>query len=474
MLVREVKAELVPVFLDGLQRGDLGIGMPGEAARIKAPCVIAGLAMDDLLCQKPAMAATLADPGAKPDDTIGVALAGDRPDQRGAIHGVGDRPVHHRMDTGFHQRRHPLERPFHHICHPVQIIRAQRVGEPRINAVHAPCLAVLLVESEKKPLLFLTAVIVGDRAAQQWHAVSGLGDLRNRFGDEILMLHRHHRMMNPHHRADLVHPVATGIDHDFGVDIALFGMNGPAVIPVLRQPGHRRMAVDLGPGLAGTPGERLAQLRRVDVTVKRIPQPPDQIVGRNQRVPARAFSCVDHLEIDTHAACHRGKMPVALHLRLGVGEADASVGMVIVDRIVRIGGKLAIERDRMALQPDHRLVHAEIGHLRGRMPGRSRRQLVTLDQHHVTPALAGQMIECRASGDAAADYDHTRCRFHDQVPHHGLDAALVFTAILHVRMHRTQGCMKNFYQNGCCRLRIQTAAFCMVSRLSPVVCSRAD
>ena len=79
MLVREVKAELVPVFLDGLQRSDLGIGMPGEAARIKAPCVIAGLAMDDLLCQKPAMAATLADPGAKPDDAIGVALAGIGP-----------------------------------------------------------------------------------------------------------------------------------------------------------------------------------------------------------------------------------------------------------------------------------------------------------------------------------------------------------------------------------------------------------
>ena len=145
-------------------------------------------------------------------------------------------------------------------------------------------------------------------------------------------------MMNPHHRADLVYPVAAGIDHDFCVDIALFGMNRPTVVLVLRQPNHRRVAVDLGPVLRAL----LAKLRRVDVTDKRIPQPSDQIVGRNQRVPARAFRRVDNLEIDTHAACHRGKMPVALHLRLVIGEADASVGMVIVDRIVRLGAKLAI------------------------------------------------------------------------------------------------------------------------------------
>ena len=50
VLVREVKAELVPVFLDGLQCGDLGIGMTGEAARIKALGVLTGLTMDDLLC----------------------------------------------------------------------------------------------------------------------------------------------------------------------------------------------------------------------------------------------------------------------------------------------------------------------------------------------------------------------------------------------------------------------------------------
>ena len=50
MLVREVKAELVPVFLDGLQCGDLGIGMTGEAARIKALGVLTDLTIDDLLC----------------------------------------------------------------------------------------------------------------------------------------------------------------------------------------------------------------------------------------------------------------------------------------------------------------------------------------------------------------------------------------------------------------------------------------
>ena len=42
-------------------------------------------------------------------------------------------------------------------------------------------------------------------------------------------------MLDPHHRADLVHPVAAGVDDDLAVDVALFGMNRPAVVLVLGQ-----------------------------------------------------------------------------------------------------------------------------------------------------------------------------------------------------------------------------------------------
>ena len=61
-------------------------------------------------------------------------------------------------------------------------------------------------------------------------------------------------------------------------------------------------------------------------------------------------------------------MTIRLHLAFSVGQPDTTIGMVIIDRVIRVGGKLTVKRDRMAFEADHGLVHAEIGHLRRRMP----------------------------------------------------------------------------------------------------------
>ena len=258
MFMREMKAKFILIIFNRLQRRQFNIGMAGEAARIQTPGVIAGLAMHDLLGQKPAMAATFTNPGPQPDDTISIALARDRANKGRAINGIGNRPVYHRVDPSLHQGWHPRKGTFQNIRHPVQIIRAERIGKGRINPTHAPCLAVLFIEPQEQTLLFLTAVIIRDRAAQQRHTVSGFSNLGDGFGDKILMLHRHHRMMHPHHRANFIHPIAARIDHDFGIDIAFFSMHGPAVISMLGQTGDRRMTIDFGPGLAGAAGQCLA------------------------------------------------------------------------------------------------------------------------------------------------------------------------------------------------------------------------
>jgi hypothetical protein len=59
------------------------------------------------------------------------------------------------------------------------------------------------------------------------------------------------------------------------------------------------------------------------------------------------------------------------------------------------------------------------------VPGRPGSQFVALDQHHVIPALASQVIKRGATGDAAAYYNHARLRFYVVVCHLFESGALI-------------------------------------------------
>ena len=189
MLVREMKPEFVPVILYCLKCGQFDIGVTGEATGIKAPHVIAGLAMNDLLRQKPAMAATFAEARAQANDAESVSLAGDRSDQRRTVNSVRDGAIDDGVNAHFHECGHAGKGTFNHIGHAVQIIGAKRIDEIRINPVHAPDPAILFIEADQQPVLFLAAVIIRDRAAQQWHAMAGLSNRSDFLGYEILVLH---------------------------------------------------------------------------------------------------------------------------------------------------------------------------------------------------------------------------------------------------------------------------------------------
>ena len=84
---------------------------------------------------------------------------------------------------------------------------------------------------------------------------------------------------------------------------------------------------------------------------------------------ASTFFCINNFELDTHAFGHAGEMAIAIHCRFIIGESYATITMVVVDGIVRVCRQLLIELDRMTLQPDHGLCHAEIGDLGRGVPG---------------------------------------------------------------------------------------------------------
>ena len=79
VFMREVEAEFVLVILNRLQCRQFHIGVAGVSTWVDAPSVILCLALDDLLGQQPAKAATLTQTGAQADDAKGVRLPGIGP-----------------------------------------------------------------------------------------------------------------------------------------------------------------------------------------------------------------------------------------------------------------------------------------------------------------------------------------------------------------------------------------------------------
>ena len=369
--------------------------------------------MGDDLRQQPSMTATFAQPGAKPGDAIGVAKARHATDERQAVRRVGDGAVDDRMDAGRLQRRNERHRPFHHVRHAVEIVGAQGVHEVRIDAAKPPGAAILLVEADQQAVLLLALVEVVLGAADERHAEVERLDLGKRLGEHVLMLHRGDGMLHAHHRTDLVAAVAAGIDDLVRADVALRRVHDPAVVRLLREARHGRMAMHLGAGLAGTAGERLAQLCGVDVAVERIPQRTQHLVGVQQRVAPPAFGGIEQLELHAHAARQAQEVRVAIEMILGMRQPEAAGSVMVVDRVVRIVGQLLVERDRVRLQAEHALVGAEIRDLRGRVPGGARGQLVALQEHAVRDALLRQVVERGAAADAASDHDDLGLRLHD-------------------------------------------------------------
>ena len=111
--------------------------MLGKAARVKEPAFPFCLAFDHPFSQKLAMTAAFTDACTQACDTKGIALARNRANKGHAVWGVGNRAIDNSMDACLGQGWQTLKNTFHIIKASVQIIRAKRHCEIRVNAIHA-------------------------------------------------------------------------------------------------------------------------------------------------------------------------------------------------------------------------------------------------------------------------------------------------------------------------------------------------
>ncbi len=137
------------------------------------------------------------------------------------------------------------------------------------------------------------------------------------------MRERHDRQVGADHRRDLGAAVTRRIDDFLAGDRAAVGMDQPLAGGLALDRGDPRVAVDLGAAVARPLGERLCELRRIDVAVVGVIESGEQPVSDEKRIVLAQLRGTQQLEMHSLRARLRHDVPEFVDTRRRVREPQA-------------------------------------------------------------------------------------------------------------------------------------------------------
>ena len=288
------------------------------------------------------------------------------------------------------------------------------MAEIQRRAVDRPRVAVLLVKADAEAAPFLAQIALALRVHDVGQFFTALVDLRQLFGDQVLVLHGVQRQIEAGECTDFAGPQPGGVDHVFGVDRALLGHHVPAAIRTRGGGQHRAAQLNLRPRHARSLGVGVGGARRVEVAVQRVVQGRQHTVGVCNGRELFDLIRADDLGFQAHVAVLGA---LGLEEIQPVGCAGQCHPADVVQAAAHAGDllQLLVEPDRVALQRRHIGIGVEGMEPASCVPGRARGQLIPFDQHDVGPAHLRQMIEHRTTDDTAADDNNFRRGFHEEI-----------------------------------------------------------
>ncbi len=389
--------------------------MRAEARDVHREHIHARLALGDPLRDREADAAALAEAShhAAREEVVGEAA--HRPDDRVAVGREHHAAVDDALDAAVGEAGIALHRDLERAPDPVDVVGQQLVREILRRAVDRPMLAAMLVGADQQALAFLPQVGFAVEVDAHRDFALERRDRRDVVGDDILVLHRHDRQLDPRHAPDLARPQAAGIDHIVGLDGAVLGHHQPAALRRLLQLDHRVAQMDLRAARLGRLGIGVGHARWIDMPVVGIVQRADELRGVDQRIELLHLGHRDEFEIELQVPRPAALHPEIVHAGLAGGEIEEADAMDAAG-LARFLLQLVVELDGIGLQRGHVGVAVDGVHAAGRVPGRARGQFRALDQRDVGPAQLGQVIEHADAHHAAADHRHAHMRFHGKSP----------------------------------------------------------
>ncbi len=339
----------------------------GEAPDVDRGQVQARLPLGDPLGQRPPGSARGCDADgveAGPDEEVPQlrCLAEDEL----VVRGEALRAVVEHLDPGLGQRRDPLYRTVHQDLEVVPVFVeqlelegvGQRVGrDPRLG------LGLEAADGQAAHLLLDVGVAVG--VAQHGQVPVHPVDP---FGDHVEVLGRVQRDGHPAHRADLLGPLAGAVDDHLGLDIAVVGADPCHGFALGENAGHARSLCYRDAAVAGAPGQRGGQVRRVGPAVTGQPDRPGEVVDPHDRVELAGPFGADQLAFQLVSLGGRGGPPELRHPVGRPGDGDAAApseaggqASLLLEPGVQLGGVLH--------QPGAVLRGAQLADQAGRVPG---------------------------------------------------------------------------------------------------------
>ena len=288
-------------------------------------------------------------------------------DVRVAIGRIGNGPVHAAFDTRTRQGRHTCHRVFDVALKSAKIVVPQLVGKIIGHAIEPHRRGLPLVGPQDEAVTLLTQVVRGIRVAQEWQAVAAVFEFWHVLGHQVLVRHDGNGQVPPDHGHDLTGAVSGGVDHHFGHHIAFVGGHQPLTIGLLRQSRYPGVPAHAGAQLTCRAGQRLGQLRWVNITIQRVPQRTQQVMRLNERVALLQVGQRQDVVIQPIGLGHALHMVELIHAVTGVCQPHRACH-VVVDRVLGRGGQLAVERSGILLQLQNAPTGGEGGQVTRRMP----------------------------------------------------------------------------------------------------------
>ena len=403
LLVGVADGEAALVVLAHLDPG-VGAGAPvAEARHVHREHVAGGLALHHPLREREADAAALAEAR---HHRAGAPVAGQprhRADERVAVRGEGEGAVDDALDAGVLQAGVAPERDVQLVAHALRLVGEQLVPEVPGGGVGLPRLAGLLVDAEHQPAPFLAQVALARRVHDVGQLLLALVDLGDVLAHEVLVLHRLAREPDPRHRSYLARPEPGRVDHVLRDQGALLGDHLPLAARLRMELEHPVPQVDLGAVGARRLRVRLRGAGGVEVAVQRVVEGAEHALHVGDGGERSDLRGADDLGVEPHVAVLGALRAQEVEALPGGGDGNAA-------HVVQAAGlagqrlQLAVEGDGVALQRGHVGVRVEGVEAARGMPGRARGELGALDEHHVAPARAGEVVEHAAPDHAAADH----------------------------------------------------------------------
>ncbi|CAB4956872.1 unannotated protein [freshwater metagenome] len=275
---------------------------------------------------------------------------------------------------------------------------------------------VLLVDAEHHPVLLALQVGEALEVSDRGHHMGERRNFGHRFGDQIVMLHRGHRMVDPDHVTHLAGPEPCGIHDMLGDHRALLGIEPPQAIGRARDGQHPVVKDDVGPAQPRCARVGVRRAMRIEIALVRIEEASHQSGGFDDRDEIDDLVHVEHSR--ALRAHHRVPVelgPEPLHALWSAREFNAA-GHPQTHTDAALGLDLRVEPDRVLLQGRDVSVAVDRVKATCRMPTRPGGELGALDDRDICPAPQGQVIEQAAPDDAAADNDDLVRRLHPSTP----------------------------------------------------------